>query len=97
MVELEAELQEARRWSQHYHHALTSIRDLIGQLGIEGLEGEMGGAVMTSDLMKQIKHWLEHIKSIEGTCTCMCMLLIPSNANFTITCFIRQTGGRGRP
>ena len=66
MVELEAELQEARRRSQHYHHALTSIRDLIGQLGTEGPGEEVGGAVVTSDLVKQIKHWLERIKNIEG-------------------------------
>ena len=59
MTELEAELQEARRRSQHYYHALSSVRDLIGQLGTEG-------AVVTSDLSKQIKHWLEHIESIEG-------------------------------
>ena len=59
MIELEAELQEARRRSQHYYHALSSVRDLIGQLGTEG-------AVVTSDLLKQIKYWLEHIESIEG-------------------------------
>jgi hypothetical protein len=59
MVELEAELQDARKRSQHYYHALSSVRDLIGQLGTEG-------AVVTSDLSKQIKHWLEHIESIEG-------------------------------
>ena len=65
IVELEAELQEAKRQSQHYHHALSSIRDLIGQLGTEGAD-KVGGAIVTSDLLKQIKHWLEHIKSIEG-------------------------------
>ena len=71
-MELEAELEDARRRSQHYHHALSSIRDLIGQLSTEGMEE----VVVTSDLLKQIKHWLEHIKSIEGTCgVCVCVLI----------------------
>lgn len=36
----------------------------MGQVSVEGQEE--GGALMTSDLLKQIKHWLEHIKSIES-------------------------------
>ena len=71
-MELEAELEDARRRSQYYHHALSSIRDLIGRLSTEGMEE----VVVTSDLLKQIKHWLEYIKSIEGTCgVCVCVLI----------------------
>ena len=91
MTELEAELQEVRRRSQHYYHALSSVRDLIGQLGAEG-------AVVTSDLSKQIKHWLEHIESIEGLHTIKkifsLFILIPNlRGNHPIVCSGKPTVG----
>ena len=64
IVELEAELREVRGRCQHYHHALCSIRELIGQINVEGAKG--GGALLDSDLLKQISHWLEQSKTIEG-------------------------------
>ena len=64
IVDLEAELREVRERCQHYHHALSSIRELIGQINAKTTEE--GGAVMTSDLLQQIDQWLEQFKSTEG-------------------------------
>ena len=64
---MEAELQEVRGRCQHYHDAVSLIEELIGRISVDG--SEEGGSLVNSDLLKQLKHHLEQIKSTEGEST----------------------------